>query len=210
MIAKLKGNLDTISYDGVILDVQGVGYHVNASSRTLAQLPDIGSPLTLFIEMLIRNEMPSLFGFLDSYEQAWFQKLITVQGVGAKVALAILSALTPDELSLAIHNQDKVQILRADGVGPKLAARLLTELKDKIVMSEIKMTTSSSSFPQDCSHVTSISDVLSALENLGYRRSETAPAVAKAIEQQGANADIAILIRTALGILSSKLTGAVL
>lgn len=206
MIAKLKGIVDSIGTDWVILDVQGVGYHVHASSRTLSCLPDVGAATALLIDMLIRNELPTLFGFMDAHEQACFQKLITVQGVGPKVALAILSALSPDELALAIYNQDKTQVLRADGVGPKLAARLITELKDKLMTPKIGSadlgntpTTASSS---------AISDVISALENLGYKRSEVSFFVSKAVEQHGAHADTATLLKSTLSLLSTKLTGA--
>lgn len=214
MIAKLKGILDTIGFDYLILDVQGVGYHVTVSTRTLTQLPSPGEALILWTEMLVRQEMPSLIGFLSLEEKEAFGKLIVVQGVGAKVALAILSVLTPTELALAIHRQDKDQIVRADGVGPKLATRLLTELKDKILISDAALTQSlpgmgrgkSGSAPFSSSS-TSIQDVFSALDHLGYRRSEAASAVAKAVDQHGAEADVSVLIRTALGLLSLKLTG---
>ncbi len=205
MIAKLKGIVDTIGTDWVILDVQGVGYHVNASSRTLSRLPAVGSGAALLIDMLTRNELPTLFGFMDTHEQAVFQKLITVQGVGPKVALALLSALSPDQLALAIYNQDKTQISRADGVGPKLAARLITELKDKLLTPKI----GSADFETIAAAAPSstISDVLSALENLGYKRSEASPAVAKAVEQHGTSAQTAILLKASLALLSSKLSG---
>lgn len=206
MIAKLKGIVDSIGTDWLILDVQGVGYHVNASNKTLSCLPEVGTATSLLIDMLTRNELPTLFGFTDIHEQACFQKLITVQGVGPKVALAILSALSPDELALAIYNQDKAQVLRADGVGPKLAARLITELKDKL------MTPKLGSADFGCTPATAssstISDVLSALENLGYKRSEVSSFVSKAVEQHGTHADTATLLKASLSLLSIKLTGA--
>lgn len=206
MIAKLKGIVDSIGLDWVILDVQGVGYHVNASSRTLSRLPQVGEDASLLIDMLTRNELPALFGFMDSHEQACFQKLITVQGVGPKVALGILSALSPDELALAIYNQDKTQVSRADGVGPKLAARLITELKDKLMTPKIGAAEIVTSMPLASS--SAISDVLSALENLGYKRSEVSSSVAKAVERHGTNAETSVLLKASLALLSAKLTGA--
>lgn len=210
MIAKLRGILDTVGLDWIIIDVQGVGYQVTVSNRTIACLPEVGSPLSLHIVTLVRQELTYLVGFLNWEERETFEKLIVVQGVGAKVALAILSALPPEELALAIHHQDKAQILRADGVGPKLAARLLTELKDKITITNQALLTQSSKRGElvaDKTISSGISDVFSALENLGYKRSETASAVAKAIEQHGPDADVSQLIRTSLGLLSLKLTG---
>lgn len=209
MIAKLRGILDTVGLDWIILDVQGVGYQVTVSNRTISRLPEVGSPLTLHIVTLVRQEATCLFGFFDRDELETFEKLIVVQGVGAKVAMAILSALTPDELALALHHQDKAQILRADGVGPKLAARLLTELKDKIIVTNsVLLTQPSQRGSTSTSPLSSgVSDVFSALENLGYKRGEAASAVAKAIDQHGAEADVSQLIRTSLGLLSLKLTG---
>ena len=207
MFAKLTGLVDTVGDDWIILDVQGVGYQVLVSAKTLSRLPEVGQRTSLLTELLIRNELPALIGFADAHEQACFQKLVTVQGVGAKVALAILSALTPDELALAIYNQDKAQISRADGVGPKLAARLLTELKDKVILPEavsLGVTTA-----MVAGKGSSVNDVFSALENLGYRRSEAAAAVSKAIEQHGSDADAGTLIRVSLSLLSQKITGAI-
>lgn len=206
MIAKLKGIVDSIGTDWLILDVQGVGYHVHASSKTLSSLPGVGAATSLLIDMLIRNELPALFGFTDAHEQACFQKLITVQGVGPKVALAILSALSPDELALAIYNQDKTQVSRADGVGPKLAARLITELKDKLMTPKLGAGEHSGG-TQAATSPSAITDVLSALENLGYKRSEVSFFVSKAVELHGTNADTAILLKASLALLSPKLTG---
>lgn len=214
MIAKLKGTLDTIGTDHVIVDVKGVGYYVSVSGRTLTQLPSPGEAITLWTSMLIRQEMPSLVGFLSLEEKETFEKLLIVQGVGTKVALAILTVLTPMELAMAIHRQDKDHIVRADGVGPKLATRLLSELKDKIIVSDVAImqtvkgtTTETALSSVFSSSSTSIQDVFSALDHLGYRRSEAASAVAKAVDQHGADADVSVLIRTALGLLSLKLTG---
>lgn len=202
MIAKLKGLVDSTGLDWVIVDVQGVCYQVFISSKTMAQLPALGEAVVLQIEMLVRQEQPILYGFASPFEQEWFNKLITVQGVGARVALALLSALTPDDLILAIQSADKTRICQADGVGPKLASRLVTELKDKVK----GVTIAPSS--QTGSSMGPAADVISALENLGYKKSEAAPAVARAIEEEGATASTAVLIRTALSFLASKITGA--
>ena len=202
MIAKLKGLVDSTGLDWVIVDVHGLCYQVFISSKTMAQLPALGEAVTLYTEMLVRQEQPILYGFASPFEQEWFNKLITVQGVGARVALALLSALTPDDLIIAIQSSDKTRICEADGVGPKLASRLVTELKDKV--KGVTITPSS----QTETPMGSASDVISALENLGYKKSEAAPAVARAIEEEGATAPTAVLIRTALSFLASKITGA--
>lgn len=204
MIAKLKGILDSAGLDWIIVDVQGVCYKLFVSNKTMIQLSAIGEPVVLTVEMLVRQEQPVLYGFATAYEQDWFNKLITVQGVGARVALALLSALTPDDLIRAIQASDKTLICQADGVGPKLASRLLTELKDKVKGN--LATTTASSFAGKAG---SAADVLSALENLGYKRVEAAPAVARAIETEGADAPMALLIRQALSFLASKINGAV-
>ena len=131
MIGKLRGVVDSFGDDFVILDVAGVGYVVNCSSRTLQHLPRAGEPATLAIETQVREDSIRLFGFSRDAERDWFRLLQSVQGVGAKVALAILSILPPDELANAIAMQDKATVSRASGVGPKLAARIVAELKDK-------------------------------------------------------------------------------
>ena len=131
MIGKLSGVVDSLDEDGLILDVNGVGYLVAASARTLRSLPSIGDPVALLIETQVREDAIRLYGFLTIVERDWFRLLQSVQGVGAKVALGILGVLTADALSAAIANQDKAMMARAPGVGPKLAARLVLELKDK-------------------------------------------------------------------------------
>ena len=131
MIGKLSGVVDSLDEDGLILDVNGVGYLVAASARTLRALPPVGQPAALLIETQVREDAIRLYGFLTAGERDWFRLLQSVQGVGAKVALGILGALTADALSAAIARQDKAMMARAPGVGPKLAARLVLELKDK-------------------------------------------------------------------------------
>ncbi len=203
MIAKLKGIIDSTGLDWVIVDVHGLCYQVFISSKTMAQLPNLGEAVILYTEMLVRQEQPILYGFSSSFEQEWFNKLITVQGVGARVALALLSALTPDDLILAIQSADKTRICQADGVGQKLASRLVTELKDKV-----KGVTATASGTDQASPFGIATDVISALENLGYKKSEATPAVARAIEEEGTTAPTAVLIRSALSFLASKITGA--
>ena len=132
MIAKLHGIIDTIGEDSCIIDVNGVGYLVSASAKTLAKL-NVGAEASLLTVMTVREDDISLFGFADAWEKEWFNTLTKVQGVGAKVCLSILSVLTPTQLAQAINAQDKASFCRASGVGPKLAARIVTELKDKIV-----------------------------------------------------------------------------
>ena len=133
MIGKLKGIIDSLAEDYMILDVQGVGYIVHCSGRTLQKLPRTGEAATLAIETQMREDSIKLFGFISETDRRWFRLLLTVQGVGAKVALAIQTVLDAAELASAIHCQDKAAIARAPGVGPKLAARIVAELKDKAI-----------------------------------------------------------------------------
>src|SRR2546421_1756220 len=132
MIAKLAGLLDQVTSDGAVVDVGGVGYLVFCSTRTTTQLPPPGGPARLLIETHVREDHIHLYGFIDAVERDWFRLLTTVQGVGARLALALLSAVSPDQLALAILSQDKATLARADGVGPRLAARIAHELRDKI------------------------------------------------------------------------------
>jgi len=134
MIGKLKGIVDTIGEDFAILDVQGVGYVVFCSGRTLQKLPRLGEPAAMAIETQMREDSIRLYGFISDAEREWFRLLQSVQGVGAKVALAIQTVLDSSELAFAIARQDKAAIARAPGVGPKLAARIIAELKDKPVL----------------------------------------------------------------------------
>ncbi len=203
MIAKLKGRIDMMGIDHVLVDVNGVCYQVFTSVKTLTRIGSEGDSVILFTEMIIRNELPQLYGFYDSREQECFRLLITVQGVGARVALAILSILTPDELTLAIYNQDKVQITRADGVGPKLALRLISELKDKT--SAITMGGGISHLSPTNEIVPSqVTDAFSALESLGYRRHEAAGAIQQAMQQLGQQANTAEVIRLALSTFKGR------
>ena len=131
MISKLTGKIDSFADNHLILDVQGVGYQIFASARTLSRIGQVGDGASLLIDTHVREDHIHLYGFADAAEQRWFRLLTSVQGVGAKVGMAILGACPPDKLALAIASQDKALLTQADGVGPKLAVRILTELKDK-------------------------------------------------------------------------------
>lgn len=203
MIAKLSGLLDSTGPDWLIIDVGGVGYHVFASSRTLSQAPALGQKLSLVIETLVRNEHTQLFGFSQEEERSWFRLLIGIQGVGAKVALALLSALSPDELHQAIVTQDQTLITRADGVGPKLAGRIVAELKGKV--GAFKASAATSQATTGLSFLSSaIAETVSALTNLGYRRSEALQAVARSSQALGADASVEALVRQGLKILAQS------
>jgi Holliday junction DNA helicase RuvA len=203
MIAKLTGILDSTGEDWVILDVNGVGYLVSCSGQSLRRLPAIGQRLSLLIEPVMRNEQLHLYGFMEASEQDWFRLLLTVQGVGAKVGLSILTALTPNEIAQAIINEDKTSMMRADGVGGKLASRLISELKDKV--NTLAVTTSPSTV---IPFKSTMNDAVSALVNLGYRRHEAIEAVAKSNAQEGSNASAETLIRTSLQLLSQEVNHA--
>ncbi|MCA3628337.1 MAG: Holliday junction branch migration protein RuvA [Methylobacterium sp.] len=200
MIGKLKGVIDSYGEEHVILDVHGVGYLIHCSSRTLQALPRAGEAATLFIETIVREDMIRLFGFANETEKAWFNILLGVQGVGQKVALAILSTLKPGELANAIAMKDKAAIARTSGVGPKLAERICVELKDKapafgsvdpaVVKLAGEMEEGRARGP--------VKDAISALVNLGYGQPQAAAAVAAAAKTLGEAAEAGALIRQGL------------
>ena len=203
MIAKLTGILDSVGDDWAILDVGGVGYLVFCSSRTLAQLPGTGEAVSFVIETHIREDHIHLYGFLDHAERDWFKLLTTVQGVGAKVGLGIQSVLGPKELTDAILAQDKGMITRAPGVGPKLAARLLTELKDKVGgMASVAPAMAGAVAANDTDRA-AMEDAVSALVNLGYRRGDAFGAVTGAMRSIGDDAGVEDLIRAGLKELTA-------
>ena len=193
MIAHLKGRLDATGIDHAVIDVGGVGYLVGASARTLAALGPGGEAATLFTEMLGAEDSIRLVGFAHAAERDWFRLLTGVQGVGARVALAILSALEPAELSRAVLAQDKATVARANGVGPKLAERIVRELKDRIGGVAIGPAAASQAVPTGAG-----ADAVSALLNLGFRPAEAASAVAQAEEELGGTATLDALVRLAL------------
>ena len=203
MIGKLKGTIDEIGEDHVVLDVHGVGYVAFCSARTLSKLGSAGEAAVLFIETYVREDQLRLFGFLTALEREWFRLLQSVQGVGSKVALAVLSTMTPGELANAIALQDKTAVSRAPGVGPKVAVRIVTELKNK-----------APAFAGEAINIglkqeigegvaaAPVADAVSALTNLGYSRDQAANAVAAAMKTAGEDADSAKLIRLGLRELS--------
>lgn len=204
MIAKLSGLLDSTGLDWAIIDVNGVGYLISASTRTLRRLGSTGNAVSVHTEMWVSEDKMALYGFADISERDWFRLLTTVQGVGARVALNILSVLAPDRLTSAIAAQDKTTLCEADGVGPKLAARILNELKDKVATlatSPVAATQVQGTAAQPAVS-TAVGDAVSALVNLGYKRIEAFTAVNKAAQSLGAEADVSALIRAGLKELS--------
>jgi holliday junction DNA helicase RuvA len=193
MIGKLKGIVDSRGEDFVILDVQGVGYIVHCSGRTLQKLPKPGEASTLAIETQMREDSLRLFGFISETERDWFRLLQSVQGVGAKVALAIQTVLDVADLASAIACQDKAALARAPGVGPKLAARIASELKDKAAASG--MAGAAARLAElDGGKPAAAQDALSALVNLGYGRPQAAAAVAASVVALGEGAPASELI----------------
>lgn len=205
MIGKLKGLIDSYGEDFVILDVNGVGYVVQCSSRTLQKLPPAGEAASLAIETQVREDAIRLFGFTSDAERDWFRLLQSVQGVGAKVALAILGIMSPAELATAIGTQDKAAVSRAPGVGPKLAARIVAEMKDKApalsavdpVVAKLAGEDEAKGAPKP------VQDAISALVNLGYGRPQAAAAVAASVKALGESAETSALIRRGLKELAS-------
>lgn len=209
MIAKLKGIVDSTGDDWAVIDVGGVGYLVFCSSRTLENLR-VGEAASLLIETHVREDHIHLFGFFSTEEKQWFLLLTSVQGVGVKVGLAILSALTADDLMQAIAASDKVALTRAAGVGPKLAARIASELKDKTgkILPSVDSVVSTTSGKADVSSDSEVShimeDAVSALVNLGYQRMDAFSAVGRAVKKQEGDVSMQGLIREALKEFAQK------
>ncbi|MBM3647400.1 MAG: Holliday junction branch migration protein RuvA [Alphaproteobacteria bacterium] len=201
MIAKLKGTVDSVDLDSAVIDVGGVGYLVAASSRTLRDLVP-GGAVTVLVETIVREDAIALFGFLQAAERDWFRILTTVQGVGAKVALSILSTLAPDEIARAIAAQDRATLSRPAGVGPKLAARLATELKDKAAAFGVAPAGKASDVQATPAAGSLNEDAVSALVNLGYKRVEAFGAVARVTQRLGSDAKLDAVIRAGLQELS--------
>src|SRR3954470_15438313 len=200
MIGKLKGIIDSYGEDHIIVDVNGVGYVVHCSARTLQALPPTGDPVSLAIDTHVREDQIRLFGFLSDIEREWFRLLQTVQGVGAKVALSVLSTLKPGDLASAIALRDKAMVARPPGVAPKVADRILTDLKDKapayadVDPAVIRL----SGAVEDRRAPQPVADAVSALVNLGYGQPQAAAAIAAATRNAGEGADTARLIRLGL------------
>ena len=198
MIAKLKGVVDSVDTDSAVIDVGGVGYLVSASSRTLRDLV-AGGEATMLVETIVREDAIALYGFLETAERDWFRILTTVQGVGARVALSILSTLAPDEIARAIAAQDRATLSRPAGVGPKLAARLATELKDKAAAFGVAPAAKGAAAPASAAPTGSINeDAVSALVNLGYKRVEAFGAVARVTQRLGEGATFDAVVRAGL------------
>ena len=191
MIARLSGTLAETSGDNAVIDVAGVGYLVHLSARTLEALGPIGGDVLVLTELQVREDAWTLFGFGSAAERDAFRALTSVQGVGGRLALAILSVLSPDELARAVAQDDKAMIGRANGVGPKLAARIANELQGKLGVGSLG---GAALAPR----AGAASDALSALANLGFRPAEASAAVNAAQDELGADASLDALVRLAL------------
>lgn len=233
MIARLSGRLDSSGSDGAVIDVQGVGYLIQASSRTLSRLGRSGDVVTVVVETQIRDERIILYGFADTAERDWFRLLTTVQGVGGRLALAVLGVLEPESLARAIVAQDKIALSRADGVGPRLAVRMINELKDKVAGLSLgpaalvgeggSLTAAGKGLPAAGgagggkglpagaaaagAAGNTLADAVSALVNLGYGRSEAFAAVTAAAGRRGPATALATLIRESLQTLAGTEAG---
>jgi Holliday junction DNA helicase RuvA len=205
MIGKLKGLLESVADDKALIDVNGVCYETHCSGRTLTSLPAKGEAVSLFIETYVREDQLKLFGFISESEKQWFLLLMTVQGVGAKVALAILSTLSASELSSAIALQDKAMVGRAPGVGPKVAQRIVSELKGKAPVGgtiDAGVQGLQEALGEGVA-TGNVADAVSALTNLGYAQAQASAAVARIIAKEGDDLETEKLIRMGLKELSS-------
>jgi Holliday junction DNA helicase RuvA len=198
VIARLAGVLASTALDSAVIDVNGVGYLVSASSRTLTALGGVGSTVVLHVDTQVREDAIQLFGFATEDEREWFRLLQSVQGVGGRVALAILSVLPPYELQSAIAMRDTASVARANGVGPKLAARIVNELKDKAGAIAVSGPDAVLLPIVAAAGNDAVRDALSALGNLGFRPAEAARAVAEAQSELGEGAGFGDLVRVAL------------
>lgn len=203
MIGKLKGLLDEVNGEQVLIDVGGVCYLVTCPESTAKRLGAVGDACTLFIETYVREDQFRLFGFASRYEQDWFLLLQSVQGIGAKIALAILSKLPPGELANAIALQDKALLAKTPGVGPKAAERLVLELKGKVPKNSIPAPGYGELALGGAAN-SAVADAISALANLGYHRDQAAAAISAVIKDSGAEASATVLIRMGLKYLSAK------
>ncbi len=198
MIGKLTGRLDALSTSAVIVDVNGVGYELTVPTRTLAALPPLGETVSLAIDTHLRDDAIRLYGFASEHERAWFRALQTVQGVGAKVALAVLGTLTVTDLANAVALQDKGHVARAPGVGPKVAARIVAELRDKMPSLAPAIRPGGAAPIAMLPEGLAAKDAVSALTNLGYAHVQAAAAIQAAIGKAGRTARAEELIRLGL------------
>lgn len=206
MIGKLKGIVDEVAQNWAILDVAGVGYHVFCTQKTLDQLPQQGEAMTLYIETIVREDFIHLYGFASVDEKLWFNVLTTVQGVGMKAALSILSALSPSDVYQAITTGQTGLLTSADGIGPKLATRIIHELKDKAHNYKPQGTGTFTIVPSKSAQGSTFEDVVSALTNLGYRLNDAQHATHQAF-QSHEGAVFQDLLKIALEGLSKSRTG---
>jgi holliday junction DNA helicase RuvA len=204
MIARLAGIVDSAGPDGAVIDVGGVGYLAYCSTRTLGRLPPPGGGVRLLIETHVREDHIHLYGFIDAAERDWFRLLTTVQGVGARLALAILSAVAPETLTLTIVAQDRAMLARADGVGPRLAARIVNELRDKVGGLGLTPTPAASQAAALPGGDGAIADAVSALENLKIGRVEAYGAITAAARRLGDDAAVEALIAAGLQELGKR------
>ncbi len=207
MIAQLTGRVEALEDGRCVIDVNGVGYLVHASTRTLSALPAPPEVARILVETHVREEAILLYGFFDSAERDWFRLLTTVQGVGGRVALSVLSVLSPRELTAAIAAGDRASLTRVAGVGTRLAVRLLTELRDKVgaMPAAASFTSASASAPASMPRMAE--DTISALLNLGYRRQEVHSVVTQVIDRAGTAATLDAVLRDSLKELAQRTTG---
>jgi holliday junction DNA helicase RuvA len=205
MIGKLTGVIDEIGTDFAVIDVGGVGYVVHCAARVLSNLPQPGNRASLFVETQMREDAIKLFGFTTSEEREWFRLLQTVQGVGAKVALSILSTQSISDLARAVAFEDKAQVGRAQGVGPKLAARIVAELKDKAaaISAPLHVVKGEGAVVGFTRPAGAAAEAVSALVNLGYSQAQASQAVAAIVAREGKETPLPVLIREGLRAISS-------
>lgn len=197
MIGKLRGLIDYIDKDHIILDVNGVGYICYVSTSTIERIGSSGDPATLIIDMHVREDAITLFGFLDKFERDWFRNLLTVKGVGGKVALAILGSLDARRLNQSIMLKDKTVFTQISGIGPKLAERIISELKDKVSVDIISGAEKASVTNIVSPESSLLNDAISALSNLGYNKNDAYTLVCK-IMQNNPDIQLGELIRLSL------------
>ncbi len=203
MISQLTGKIISSDEKSLIVDVNGIGYQVFCSLQTLLELKNSNETITILTEFIVREDSQSLFGFSDPLEKKWFNLLISVQGVGAKAAIAILSSITIDELGYAISNSEKSTVTKAEGVGPKIAGRIINELKDKIPESQLDPLFSNYVDPNN-KEKELVEDAVSALSNLGYNKNNIKNIVVKVYEDAEENINLSELISKSLKKLGNK------
>jgi holliday junction DNA helicase RuvA len=203
LIAQLTGRVDALEDGRCIIDVNGVGYLVHASTRTLSALPVPPAVARILVETHVRDDAILLYGFVESAERDWFRLLTTVQGVGGRVALSVLSVLSPRDLTAAIAAGDRASLTRVPGVGTRLAIRLLTELRDKVGAMPTAPAFSSVRAPAS----QMAEDTISALLNLGYRRQEVQSVVGHVVDRAGDAATLDAVLRDSLKELAQRTTG---